>query len=248
MSSSLLEFPDWTSIHTHILALEEAGLVTRTFRRLDPGRQQAILQSILDEAIEVGPTSIKIKRVAARAGIAVGSLYNYFGSRDNLLAFTVEICTRYVLDMFAAFQPYLVAMPLREALAGYLQGGLEWSETQAGLVQFFVRAAYQGDEALYPRCVEPIAEMMLAIVTEMLAQAVARGEVRPDVDLEATAHVINATLLAVGDSQLLPYLNRYLCVSDADVPFDRTIDALLDLILDGIATKGSQHQAREAES
>ena len=242
----MLEFPEWTAIHTHILALEAAGLVTRTFRRLDPGRQQAILQAILDEAIEVGPASINVKNIAARAGIAVGSLYNYFGSRDNLLAFTVEICTRYVLDMFATFQPYLVAIPLREALAGYLQGGLEWSETQAGLVQFFVRAAYQGDEALYPRFVEPIAESMLAIVKEMLVQAVARGEVRPDVDLEATARLINATLLAVGDSQLLPYLNRYLRVTDEDVPFDRLVEALLDLIFRGIMVDEAEGRIQES--
>lgn len=242
----MLEFPEWRSIHTHILALEEAGLVTRTFRRLDPQRQQTILQAALDEAVEVGPTEINVKRVAARAGISIGSLYNYFGKRDNLLAFTVEICTRYVLDMFAAFQPYLVAIPLREALAGYLQGGLEWSETQAGLVQFFVRAAYQGDEAFYPQCVEPIAETMLAIVTEMLAQAVARGEVRQDIDLEATARLINATLIAVGDSQLLPYLNRYLRVSDEEVPFERVVEALLDLILGGIMVEGAEGRTQES--
>jgi len=241
----MLEFPEWTAIHTHILALEEAGLVTRTFRRLDPERQQAVLQAILDEAFDAGPTAINVKRVAARAEIAVGSLYNYFGKRENLLAFTVEICTRYVLDMFAAFRPYLVAMPLREALAGYLQGGLEWSETQAGLVGFFVRAAYQGDESLYPGCVEPIAEMMLAIVREMLTQAMARGEVRPEVDLEATAHLINAILLAIGDSQLLPYLNRYLRVSDEAVPFERVVEALLDLILGGIMFTGSEQLTQE---
>ena len=34
---------DETQIHTHILHLEQAGLVTRTFRRLDPERQQSIL-------------------------------------------------------------------------------------------------------------------------------------------------------------------------------------------------------------
>lgn len=244
----MLEFPEWTAIHTHILALEEAGLVTRTFRRLDPERQQSILQAILDEAFEVGPTSINVKRVAARAEISIGSLYNYFGSRDNLLAFTVEICTRYELDMFEAFQPYLVAMPLREALAGYLQGGLDWSEMQAGLVQFFVRAAYQGDETFYPQCVEPIAEMMLAIVTEMLAQAVARGEVRPDVDLAATARLINATLLAIGDSQLLPYLNRYLLVSDEEVAFERVVEALLDLILEGIMVEGAEGRTQESDT
>ncbi len=242
----MLEFPEWTTIHTHILALEQAGLVTRTFRRLDPGRQQMILQAVLDEASEVGPTAVNVKHVAARAGIAVGSLYNYFGNRENLLAFTVEICTRYVLDMFDAFQPYLVSLPLREALAAYLQGGLEWNQTQAGLVQFFVRAAYQGDESFYPQCVEPIAGKMLALVEQMLAQAAARGEVRPDVDLQAAARLINAALLAIGDSQLLPYLNRYLRVSDDKVSFERVVEALLDLIQAGIGDQGSAQPMQEA--
>jgi AcrR family transcriptional regulator len=241
----MLEFSEWTAIHTHILALEQAGLVTRTFRRLDPERQQAVLHSILDEAIEVGPTLINIKRVASRAGVSVGSLYNYFENRDNLLAFTVELCTRYVLDLFESFKPYFITLPLREALASYLLGGLEWSETQAGLVQFFARAAYQGEETLYPQFVEPVAQMMLEIVEEMLAQAAARGEVRPDVDLEATARVINASMLAVGDSQLLPYLNRYFLVNDENLPFERVVQALLDLILAGIASESAQNPSQE---
>jgi hypothetical protein len=33
-----------------IMELEKQGLVTRTFRRLDPDRQAAIIKAILDEA------------------------------------------------------------------------------------------------------------------------------------------------------------------------------------------------------
>jgi len=230
-----MEFPAWTQIHAHILALEQSGLVTRTFRRLDPEKQQAVLDAILEEAIEHGPTAINIKRVAARTDVSVGSLYNYFGDRETLLEFTVELCMLYVLDMFQAFKPFLVSMPLRQALSYYLLGGIEWSRTQKGLVQFFLRAAYQGDTDLGRRFVEPIAEVMLDIVREMLSRAVARGEVRKGIDIEATARVINATIIAIGDSQLLPYLNSYLRVSDENVPQERAIEALLDLIQFGIA-------------
>ncbi len=76
--------PEWIQVHTIILELERAGVVTRTFRRLDPERQQAIVQAILDEALEKGPASINIKKVAKRAGVALGSLYQYFGSRAGL--------------------------------------------------------------------------------------------------------------------------------------------------------------------
>ena len=225
---------DWTQIHTHILQLEQEGLVTRTFRRLDPERQQAILTAILDEAAEKGPMAINIKRIAERAGVSVGSLYQYFNNRDGLLAFTVELCVRFMTDLFNSFRPSLLAMPLRDALAAYLTGGLEWSQTQAGLAQFFVRAAYRGDPELAERFVRPIGTTLREMAHEMLTQAAKRGEIRADIDLEATARVINVLLIAVGDSYLLPYLNNYFQVVDDDMPLDQILDALLDLIVRGI--------------
>jgi AcrR family transcriptional regulator len=228
---------DWMQIHTHILQLEQEGLVTRTFRRLDPERQQAILAAILDEAAEKGPTSLNIKQVAERAGVSVGSLYTYFVNREGLLAFAVELCVRFMTDAFDSSRPYLLAMPLHEALTTYLTYGVEWSRTQTGLIQFFGRAAYQGDPELAERVVRPIATAMRELIHDLLAQAAARGEIRADVDLEATARIVHALTIAVGDSQLLPYLNTYFQVNDEDVPPERTLDALLALILRGIGTE-----------
>ena len=59
---------DWTQFQPYIMQLEQEGLVTRTFRRLDPERQATIIGAILDEATERGPAALNIKRVAKRAG------------------------------------------------------------------------------------------------------------------------------------------------------------------------------------
>lgn len=231
-----MNLSNWTQIHIHILQLEQEGRVTRTFRRLDPKRQQVILTAILDEAIEKGPTSLNIKQVADRAGVSVGSLYTYFSNRDGLLEFTIELCTRYIVDEFDRYRPMLAAMPLRDALAAYLTGGVEWSQTQVGLIQFFMKAAYQGDPALQDRLVRPVADTMREIVQEILIQAAARGEIRNGTDLEAATRLVHALMIAVGDSQLLPYLNTYFQVSSDEVTPDRMLDALLDFILNGIGT------------
>jgi AcrR family transcriptional regulator len=234
---------DWAQIYTHILQLEQEGLVTRTFRRLDPERQQAILTAILAEAVEKGPPKLNIKQVAERAGVSVGSLYAYFGNRDRLLAFTVELCARYMTDIFNSFRPYLSVLSLRENLAAYLTGGLEWSRTQANLVRFFARAAYHSDSEFTERLVRPVATTLREMVHEMLTLAAERGEIRADVDLEATTRIIHALTIAAGDSQILPYLNNYFQVTDEDVPFERALDALLMLILDGIGTN-TEHATR----
>src|SRR5512133_488148 len=97
--------PEWPQIHALILELERAGVVTRTFRRLDPERQQSIVYAILDEAIEKGPASINIKQVAERAGIAIGSLYQYFGNRDGLISFTTQLCVQLLTASFLQYKP-----------------------------------------------------------------------------------------------------------------------------------------------
>jgi AcrR family transcriptional regulator len=227
---------DWSQIHTHILQFEAKGLVTRTFRRLDPERQQAVVHAILEEATEKGPTAINIKEVAHRAEVSVGSLYQYFGNRAGLLDFAVALCIRYMVDLFEQFGPMLSALPLAEGLRYYLLGGLEWAQTEVGLMRFFGRAAYHGDPALSERVVQPIAEVLQKMMTNILTEAAARGEIRGDIDLKATARAVNALMIAVGDAQLLPYLNTYFRVSDEEMPLERVVDAMVEMVLNGIAT------------
>jgi AcrR family transcriptional regulator len=231
-----MEISDWGEIHVHILTMEQAGLVTRTFRRLDAVRQQAVLNAILGEAAENGPAAINIRQVAARAGVSTGSLYQYFHNRNGLVNFAIELCLRYYLDMFAAIRPHLFGLPLREALALYVRGGVELSQTQMGLVQFFGRAAYQGDPDLRQRVVEPIAAAMWALERDLLAAAAERGELHPGIDLDAATHMVHALILVVGDSQLFPYLNSYFRIVEENFSPQQGLDAMLDFILNSIAT------------
>ena len=228
---------DWLYFQPYIFQLEKEGIVTSTFRRLDPDRQEAVFNAILEEAVEKGPASLNIKEIARRAGVSIGSLYQYFPNRDGLLDFAVELCTRSTIAMFQEYKPMMAAMPLREAMNAYLMGGLEWGQTALGLVRFFGRAAYQGDPDLAERVVLPIAAIMRETMQEILTQAQTRGEIRSDVDLEAMARVVNALIIAIGDSQLLPYLNNYFQVTDKKVRLERISNALLDLIEHGIAAE-----------
>ncbi len=232
----------WTDFYTRILELEQRGLVTRTFRRLDPGRQELILQAILDEAVDKGPADLNIKDVAARAGVAVGSLYQYFGNREGLVDFAIELCVIFTAGLFDEYRDYFTHLPLKEALTAYLVGGVEWGKTEVNLVRFFARAAYQGEPVFQERLVQPVALAMRRTVRDMLAAAQARGELRPGVDLEAMTRVIHALTIAVGDAQLLPYLNTYFQVVDAAMPPDRLLEGLLDLVLHGIASGGERQE------
>jgi len=118
----------------------------------------------------------------------------------------------------------LLKLPFREALQVYLAGGIKWSQLFSGFVQLFARAAYQGDPELQERLVRPVVTILREILHDILVQAIERGEIRSDINLEATTRVIHVLTSAVSDSQLLPYLNTYFQVSDESVFALKTLE------------------------
>jgi AcrR family transcriptional regulator len=218
--------------------LENEDSVTNTFRRLDPERRQAVLDALFEEAAEKGP-GLNIKQVAERSGASIGSLYQYFGNRENLIRFLVKVAVGTMVELFRMCDISLRGMPLREALRYYLLEGVRISQSQKALTRFLTLAAYQGDEEIGETVVRPIADAMRRTVRELMRAAVERGELRADLDLEAASRAVNVLLIGLGDSRLVPNLNTYLQASTDGVPFERTVDAALEMILNGMAAEGS---------
>ena len=230
-----MEFSDWADFQPYIQQLEQEGMLTRTFARLDSTRQQAVINAILEEAKEKGPASLNIKEIARRADVSIGSLYQYFPNRDGLLDFAIALCLRTMTNMFGMARPYLTAMPLGEALQAYLTVGITWGKTETGLVRFLGRAAYQGDPVLVERVVRPVAEIMRKLTFDILEQAVQRGEIRPEVDLEVASRLVNGLLIVIGDSQMLPYLNTYFQITDEKVSREHILESLIPFILKALS-------------
>jgi hypothetical protein len=98
-------------------------------------------------------------------------------------------------------------------------------------------AAFHGDPELGEKFVRPIAETLLGIVREMLREAINRGEVREEIDLEAVTRLIHALTISLGDTQMLPYLNNYFQASDESMAIDRMIGVMVDMVMEGIAPR-----------
>jgi len=246
-----------------LLRLQRRGLVTGTFRRLDPERQHAVLLAALEEMSVSGPTGFRVKEAARAAGVSVGSLYQYAGSRQGLVDLAVTILGERLAAELRGYVPLLAALPLAEGLTAWVQGGIEWSRERSAMMRAFARAAYEGTAvdadgpataaagttgptgpagptgaAPASRAVEvlvgPVADAMLDAVRAMLAAGRERGEVRADLDLEATARAVHATLCAVTDAHLLPHLGRYYQPSAPEVAFERTLAATVALVVAGV--------------
>ena len=63
---------------------EEAAL--STFRQLPPDKQERVLDAALAEFADQGYHQASLNRMVAQAGIAKGSLYQYFPNKEGIFA------------------------------------------------------------------------------------------------------------------------------------------------------------------
>jgi len=226
---------DWPGLADGVLAMEKAGLVKRTFRRLDPERQTAVIRAILHMAEQRGLAHVNIKDVASSAGVSVGSLYQYFGNRERMVDFAIALIRAHMETVLAAAGAQLLELPLREALFAYIQGGCDWVSHEMAMMRLFAKAAYQGDERLDTELVTPIALAMRQFVRHLLDAARKRGELRPELDLDEAARLVHAFTVVLGDARLLPHLDHYLQLAQTEQRGPSALMATIDLILNGLA-------------
>jgi AcrR family transcriptional regulator len=100
-------------------AAKGAGKRGVRVRRVDPGaRRQAILAAALAEFAERGYAAARLDDVAARAGVAKGTLYLYFAHKEALFEQLVRSAISPLLDRFAGLAAASDLSPL-EALDAF---------------------------------------------------------------------------------------------------------------------------------
>lgn len=88
------------SIYEHV-HLNEKG--DDTVRKKDDSLRGALIDYARELAEKEGPEAVNIRSLAGKAGIATGTVYNYFSCKDEiLLALTEEYWRKTLADMRAA--------------------------------------------------------------------------------------------------------------------------------------------------
>ncbi|WP_435929662.1 TetR/AcrR family transcriptional regulator [Dryocola sp. BD613] len=78
--------------------------MSKASRRSDPDRRARILQATLDMLVEHGVSHITHRKIAAAAGVSLGSMTYYFDGIDSLLS---EAFTQFALEMSDSYRARL---------------------------------------------------------------------------------------------------------------------------------------------
>ncbi|BBH16934.1 TetR family transcriptional regulator [Nocardioides baekrokdamisoli] len=205
---------------------------TPTWERLDPARRNAVIAAAEDEFAEHGFSSGSLNAIARNAGVAKGSLFQYFTDKADLYAYMAERASTRVRDAMA------------EHIASADWAGDYWGAMTDLLVHWqayffthpleraFTEAVnLESERAARPAIRRAVNDFYIDSLRPLLTLGQDLGVVGRDTDIEA---VLALLLMVLPQAALAPhnaYLDPLLGLGDADPTVRRQgIDRIIALL------------------
>jgi AcrR family transcriptional regulator len=191
--------------------------------RLRDRLREETARAILDAAAEVfaedGLHDARMERIAARAGVAVGTLYNHFRDRGALLQSLVRSRREALLDRVDHALVETEGKDVRVRLRAFLSAVASHARVHGRFLRVLVAA---GEGPARPRPPRTLLADLVARADRIVAEGAAAGRLRPD-----PAGVFGLALVGMARAVLMRSL--------ADPPGDEATDAIVELFLEGTA-------------
>jgi AcrR family transcriptional regulator len=206
-------------------------------RRQPEVRSADILNAALDAFVENGFAATRLEDIAERAGVSKGTLYLYFESKEALFKAVIRETIVPVVERaeqrveaFSGSSRELLALTLRSSWSALSESRM------TGLPKLVLAEATNFPEVARAYFDEVVLRVR-GLFARVLRRGIDRGEFRPlDVEYTARAMIAPVVMAQIWKHSLVK------CQIDA-IDFDRQLDVLIDLILNGVAS--SEERAPE---
>lgn len=155
--------------------------------RSDATRNRERLIEAAKTVLAGGGPGASLEAVAREADVGIGTLYRHFPTREALFQAVYRREVEHLIELANALE---VQSPPHDALRSWIHALVDLVETKRGLLGTLSLVPTEGSKAMYAE----ISGRLQDAVRRLVARAVDKGEIRPDI----TAEDLLSTTYAVG--------------------------------------------------
>jgi AcrR family transcriptional regulator len=189
---------------------------TVTWARVDPNRRAAVIEAAESEFGAHGFSRGSLNVIARRAGVAKGSLFQYFADKRDLYAFIADIGSQrvraYMEDLIRELDP---SRPFFEFLTELLDGWVAYYAEHPRERALHAAATLEVDTEARVSVRNVIHRHYLQVLRPLVHAAQARGDLRPDADTDV---LLSLLLMIFPHLALAPYMRGLDPVLGLDEP------------------------------
>ncbi len=195
----------------------------QTFFNLPESKRRAIIEIAIEEFAQHDYRNASLSRIVAKAGIAKGSIYQYFEDKRELFLYLLDLAGQEKVRI-------LKEMPAPPELDFFAY--LRWLAAMAAKVQFanprlatVAYRAYYGDLPFHEEAVAQFKGASERFIRQLVEKAIAAGDIDPDLDPDLAVFVVNTLLMELGN-----FITQRAGVGPAGVKADGTLAVDMQLV------------------
>ncbi len=207
-----------------------------TFSNLPVEKQEAIMRVVLEEFSENGYRKTSINTIVGRLGIAKGSIFQYFKDKEGLFLFILDRSLEKVKHYLRTVRDQTSGQGFFHRLERTLQAGVEFTQTHPQVYRLYLRVMFETQVPYRQEILASIRGYSHDFLKELIRAARVRGELRPDIDTDVAAFILDAVLDRYLQALSISHLDAGLGLLELDEEANRLwITRIVALLQKGLA-------------
>ncbi|MDL1970934.1 MAG: TetR/AcrR family transcriptional regulator [Candidatus Desulfofervidaceae bacterium] len=207
----------------------------KTFLTLPEGKQARLLETATEEFAAQGYQKASINRIVEKLGIAKGSIYQYFRNKEHLFLYVFSYGIRLAKGALKPIKS--TEGTIFEKLKASLKAGIRFIQTHPRIYHIYLKILFEDKVPGRERLIKAIRFYSRDYLLPLLQEAQAKGEIRPDIDLEIAAFMLDAIMERFLQAHVLPYLDAAGIYQADMIQLDRLLDAWIDILKRGLGNE-----------
>jgi len=207
-----------------------------TFRHLPPDKQERVLDAALAEFADQGYHQASLNRMVARAGIAKGSLYQYFPNKEGMFSYIFQYALKLVRRTLTSVKDETLEENFFVRLEKSLLAGVAFSREHPRIFSLYLKIQFDKNVPFREEFLAAVRRHATEYFASLVRRAQSRGELRPGVPRDATLFLLDAVFDRFLQSVAVPALDVTLGLHQAqDAAIHKHIREIIGLLREGLA-------------
>ncbi len=210
--------------------------VLATFRQLPPDKQERVLDAALTEFAERGYQAASLNRLVAQAGIAKGSLYQYFPNKKGVFRHIFQFALGRVRDTLTAVKEETREENFFQRLEKSLLAGVSFLRAHPRIFSLYLKIQFDKNVPFREELLAGVRQNAAAYFASLVRRSRARGELRPGLPEGAVLFLLDALFDRFLQAVAVPALDVTLGLNKAsEESIRRRVRELVRLLQEGLA-------------
>ena len=209
------------------------------FKNLENDKQQRILETAVEEFASHGFRQASVNRMVQKLGIAKGSIFQYFGTKEGLFHVVFDHAVELVRRSLRQVKQATAETDFFERIRQSLIAGVHFIDRHPTIYRIYLKMVFQEDFPLRAEFLQQVHLFSSEYLRPLVDSGIARGNLRRDLDIDAAVFFLDALMDRFLQAYCVSFLDAGSGLYQASArEMEQRVEQFIQLIKMGMGANG----------